>query len=354
MRGLVLAALIAVAQTASPVPPKTLDSPATGQTVAKNPKKDKPPSTQTPTSVGPSAADQQRAGITTKSEDTQQSIRIRELPRVSITKDWSDWGFWAFNGLLVIVGAFQLLVLWRQAKIMKAQAEIMTEHAAHLKGLVIAAEDNAKAASAAAEAASKNADFSKLNAEATSQNAIAAKASADAAKVSADALINSERARLVAEFVPKGARYGNEWHRIESYGPVALSMEEVLAGKHLSYQLKVTNIGRTPAEVFSYKINWGALLEGTPFSPEGLSSSQYQSINEFFGEGESRALHLFNVKDLFERLLGEKEKGAICATIEYGDTVSAPERREHITFVLYYCPDAMSQLQRINTQTKYT
>ena len=353
---MILAALLAIVQAPSPVPRKVPDSASDKRKgVGRSADDNKATTIPAPSVVKPVAPNpEQNANNTPKPKDEGESVRVRELPRVTITKDWSDWGIWAFNGLLVLVGAFQLLVLWRQAKIMKVQAEIMAEHAAHLKGLVTAAEDNAKAASAAAEAASKNADFSKLNAEATSQNAIAAKASADAAKVSADALINSERARLVAEFVPKGARYGNEWHRIEPYGPVALSMEEVLAGKHLSYQLKVTNIGRTPAEVFSYKINWGALLEGTPFSPESLSSSHYQSINEFFGEGDSRALHLFNVKDLFGRLLGEKEKGAVCATIEYGDTVSAPEKREHMTFVLYYCPEATSPLQRINTQTKYS
>src|SRR5207253_2247479 len=190
----------------SPIHSNALDSPtAMIQTVIKNPKNYKAPSTQPLTSVGPSVADQQHVGSTTKSEDTQQAIRVRELPRVSITKDWSDWGIWAFNGLLVLVGGFQLLVLWRQAKIMKAQAEIMAEHAAHLKGLVTAAEDNAKAASAAAEAANKNADFSKLNSEATSQNAIAAKASAEA-------LVNAERAWVTAELVPNCARFGNLWH----------------------------------------------------------------------------------------------------------------------------------------------
>jgi hypothetical protein len=267
MTGLIMAALFAITQTPSPIPPKALDNPtATGQTVTKNPKNDKAPSTQPPTSIGPSAADQQHVGSITKSEDTQQAIRVRELPRVSITKDWSDWGIWAFNGLLVLVGAFQLLVLWRQAKIMKAQAEIMAEHAAHLKGLVSAAEDNARAASAAAEAASKNADFSKLNAEATSQNAVAAKASADA-------LINAERAWVIAELVPLCTKFSDgRWYRRIADNWAQLSDEEIMDGYFRMHTLKFTNIGRTPAHILGYQISYSCLGEGvTTLSGEAIS-----------------------------------------------------------------------------------
>jgi len=252
MTGLILAALFTITQKPSPIPPKALDSPtATGQTVTKNPKNHKAPSTQPPTSIGPSAADQQHVGSPTKSEDTQQAIRVRELPRVSITKDWSDWGIWAFNGLLVLVGVFQLLVLWRQAKIMKAQAEIMAEHAAHLKGLVTAAEDNAKAASAAAEAASKNADFSKLNAEATSQNAIAAKASADAA-------IASERAWVMVD-LDKVPGVG---------GSLMYGTTSDAGGKHHYASVRVrcicSNQGKTPAKIIEKR---AALILVTPENP---------------------------------------------------------------------------------------
>jgi len=179
--------------------------------------------------------------------------------------------------------------------------------------------------------------------------------SADAAKISADALINSERARMVAEFVPMAAKYGNLWHRIEPYGAaVSMSQEEVDAGKHLSYQLKVTNIGRTPAEVFAFHVQWGALNDGKPFSPDTLSNQYQEGVHEFLGQGESRILLLFNVLERFQGVLRDSEKGAVCVTITYGDTVSAQEQREHTTFILYHCPASTSPLERINSQTEYT
>jgi len=304
MVGLILTALFAITQTPSPIHPKALDSPtATGQTVTGKPENNKAPSTQAPTSAGTSVADQQHVGSTTKSEDTQQAIKVRELPRVSITKDWSDWGIWAFNGLLVIVGAFQLLVLWRQAKIMKAQAEIMAEHASHLKGLVTAAEDNAKAASAAAEAASKNADFSKLNAEATSQNAIAAKASADA-------LVNAERAWVIAELVPICANFG-VWCRPVGSSWVALSDEEILNGVHMRHKLKFTNMGRTPAHILRYQITYSCLDKGVTSLSGGIVTRQDSGCIFDHLLGATDSIEVPEVVDvnryMFERIKGIKD-----------------------------------------------
>jgi hypothetical protein len=325
---LILAVLMAVTQTPSPIPPKALDShTATGQTVTNNPKSDKAPSTQPPTSVGTSVADQQHVGSTTKSEDTQQAIRVRELPRVSITKDWSDWGIWAFNGLLVIVGAFQLLVLWRQAKIMKAQAEIMAEHAAHLKGLVTAAEDNAKAASAAAEAASKNADFSKLNAEATSQNAIAAKASADA-------LIASERAWIDGELV---------------------SSRDLGICR---YSLRIRNLGKTPAQIRSYKVSTGPIGEDESFSPDNLPTEKTINLHIFIGSGEVEPLEeRINMDEIF--LASDSicmGKGPYCVVIKYADVVTGtPENRveRETSFVYLYSPFLQS-VERLSVFNRYS
>lgn len=133
---------------------------------------------------------------------------------------------------------------------MKAQAEIMAEHAAHLKGLVTAADNNAKAASAAAEAASKNADFSRLNAEATSQNAIAAKASADAA-------IASERAWVMVDLdkVPGGG--------FLVYGSTVDSGEvHHHTGAHI--RCICSNQGKTPAKILEKR---AALVLVAPDNP---------------------------------------------------------------------------------------
>ncbi len=148
MKCLVLGLLLALAQTPSPVPRK-----APGSAIAQSPKNDKTPSTQSPAAVTPTIDNQQgHPSDMATGRDAQQSLRVRELPPVSIAKDLYDW---AFNALLVIVGIGQFWILWRQAKIMRTQAETMAEHATHLKGLVLAAENNSKAAKAAAEASMK-------------------------------------------------------------------------------------------------------------------------------------------------------------------------------------------------------
>jgi hypothetical protein len=331
-----------IMQAAPPVPRQAANNPAQAATnPQKQAKRNQAPSL--PASAIPDTAPSQKdenSSSEIKTTNDQKPIRVAELPPVSITSGWRDNVGLIFSFILVVVTAIQACFLYRTLKFLRIQSAVMQRQTMHI----------------ARQALSMRRQTTHLRNSVIQarKGARAAKVSADAAKVSADALINSERARIVAEFIQTAVKYGNEWHRIESYGPVAMSHAEVLAGKHLSYQLKITNIGRTPAEVFLYKMNWGALIEGTLFSPEGLSSSRSQSINEFFAEGESRIVHLFNVKELFGPLLSENEKGAICATVEYGDTVSAPENREHMTFVHYHCPDAMSQLQRINTQTKYT
>jgi hypothetical protein len=345
MTGLILAALFAITQTPSPIHPKALDSPtATAQTVTKNPKNDKAPSTQPPTSVGPSSADQQHVGSTTKSEDTEQAIRVRELPRVSITKDWSDWGIWAFNGLLVIVGAFQLLVLWRQAKIMKAQAGIMAEHAAHLKGLVTAAGDNAKAASAAAEAASKNADFSKLNAEATSQNAIAAKASADA-------LVNAERAWVVAELVPICVQFGNLWHRPAGSSWASLTTVEVTKGEHLRHKLKFTNMGRTPAHILRYQIGYSREVEKTDIGLRMVGDVKRPEIefDRLLGGNDSVEVKDIDVaeyiRDSIKEIGDSEATGILSGWVKYQHVFSDTDV-VNVPFVYLYVPSA-EQLRRV-------
>jgi hypothetical protein len=153
MSCVVLGAMLAFIQAPSAVSPKVPDSTtARSHRTTKNLKSDKVPPAQSPTSVGPSTANhQEQPCISQKSEDSQQAVRIRELPPVSILKDWADWGIWVFTGLLVGVGFLQ----WR---VIRTQANLMGVHAEHLQTLAVAASDNAKAASDGAEAAKTNAE----------------------------------------------------------------------------------------------------------------------------------------------------------------------------------------------------
>jgi len=77
----------------------------------------------------------------------------------------------------------------------------------------------------------------------------ATETAANAATKSAEVLINSERAWIIAELIPQAVRTSdNHWCRLVGSGLVSMSTEEVLAGHHLRYKLKLTNMGRTPAQ----------------------------------------------------------------------------------------------------------
>ena len=91
----------------------------------------------------------------------------------------------------------------------------------------------------------------------------------------ADALVNSERAWVVAELIPQAVKYGKDnWCRSVGDGIVGMSMEEVLAGHHLRYKLKFTNMGRTPAQIFGFTIRYTCLAEGVTDLPENAGGNQ--------------------------------------------------------------------------------
>ncbi len=59
-------------------------------------------------------------------ENKEHSIVIRELPPVTINtlKDWADWGYWGFSLGLLIVGGFQVWLVWKTLGAIKRQADI--------------------------------------------------------------------------------------------------------------------------------------------------------------------------------------------------------------------------------------
>jgi hypothetical protein len=110
----------------------------------------------------------------------------------------------------------------------------------------------------------------------------ATETAANAANKSSEALINSERAWVVPELVHMAAKYGGKWHRLESYGPVAMSPEELLVGLHLRYRLKLTNMGRTPAQILGFTLVYTCLGMGVTDLPEsGAGESVLRSYRSF-------------------------------------------------------------------------
>ncbi|HXA78221.1 MAG TPA: hypothetical protein VNV41_13905 [Candidatus Acidoferrales bacterium] len=87
------------------------------------------------------------------------------------------------------------------------------------------------------------------------KSAEATEIAAESAKASADALIASERAWLIAELVPTAIKHGHRWYVPDGNKTGELSDADLSDGNQFKYQLKVTNMGRTPAFVTNYSIS---------------------------------------------------------------------------------------------------
>jgi|GEM_PF-4879594 len=119
----IVAVFLAVAQTASPIPRKAPDHPANASSgVQSNGNTNQNPTNQNPAIPQPIQTVKERYdGPTGAGENKPQPIAIREFPPVSIAKDWADKSYWVFSGLLVLVGGFQVWLLWRTWKAMQKQ-----------------------------------------------------------------------------------------------------------------------------------------------------------------------------------------------------------------------------------------
>jgi hypothetical protein len=116
--------------------------------------------------------------------------------------------------------------------------------------------------------------------KATEQAASAAHKAAVATKIYAEAVINSERAWIVAELKPEALKDKKtlQWRKAED--GQALKVRQIIHGEHLYYSLFVMNIGRTPAQLLSFSVNYTCLPEGvTDLDPQ--ITPDYSMVHEF-------------------------------------------------------------------------
>lgn len=154
--------------------------------------------------------------------DVQKPKRVSELPTEPGARDWMDKASFLVAAFLAIVGA---LGVWAAFKILRAinrQAEIMVRQT--------------------------------------------------------EAMINSERAWVVPELRPH-AYQGKDgsWH---SQNSVPFTTEEALAGQHLLYSLKLTNMGRTPAQILGFEVRYACLPEGITDLPQD-GGAEFAEVREF-------------------------------------------------------------------------
>ena len=135
MKPLLFAVLLSVMQAAPPVPRQTPNS--TNQSTDKRQKK--PSQHQDPIAQMPTPKNLTEKPVGEKattdnpaSPNTQQPIRVTELPTVSVTRDWMDKTSWAFGAILVGVGVVGVCAAYRTLRAIERQARIMRRQTAHI------------------------------------------------------------------------------------------------------------------------------------------------------------------------------------------------------------------------------
>ena len=78
--------------------------------------------------------------------EPSQTVKVTELPPVSVTKDWSDQAYWLFTLFLVAVGALQVFLLWGNLRAIERQAMQMERQTGILEKSVALAEKSADTA----------------------------------------------------------------------------------------------------------------------------------------------------------------------------------------------------------------
>jgi hypothetical protein len=188
------------------------------------------------------------------------------------------------------------------------------------------------------------------------QTAIASKA-ADAALRNAQAVINAELAWIVVELHPLARRdHDGQW--IDENGG-RLTTEDIVAGKHTAYSLRIKNMGRTPAQILSYQFNYTALPEGvTDLKPnkEG-DTSQTSEFIHFLPNGSDPmdilpALKVGIYMRRYETEIAEfKITAVFYGWVKYRHMFSTDECRSDYCFT--YRP-SQKTFWRVGRDTKYT
>jgi len=129
MVALFLAVFLSVMQAAPPVPRQIANnSTSAGSMVQSNTIGDKTPSRSSVTATDTHAAVSDKKSTDGQTNNNaEQSVTISKLPTVTVSspkRDWADWGYWAFNLLLVIVGGLQVVLLWGTLRIYRRQLAV--------------------------------------------------------------------------------------------------------------------------------------------------------------------------------------------------------------------------------------
>jgi hypothetical protein len=126
MKWLLLTVLLTFPQTLFPVPRQAADSSTRTRNNVENQSRNdhKPPASSSSQIISKEQSPPTDThGKEQGDKNAQQSVRITELPTVSVKDNGIDWRLWVFNGLLVVVGLLQVWLLFGTLKVTKTAAD---------------------------------------------------------------------------------------------------------------------------------------------------------------------------------------------------------------------------------------
>lgn len=184
MKVIALAVLLAVMQAGPPVPRKAADpGNRTAQHAKEQPDSNKTPTQQPSPLLKPiSPEPDQTASHSPATDNAPKPIIVREVPPVSVSKDWLDKLYILFTGILIVVGSFGVRAAYKTLKAIETQASVMGEQRQVMLGQLRTMQEQISEMSAQSGILQESVNV--------------ARDAAEASKSSVALTINKERARI--------------------------------------------------------------------------------------------------------------------------------------------------------------
>ena len=257
MNILFLAVLLTIMQATPPVPRQAPDTDTSSRNDVKNDgnTEQQPPAMGPPVSIQEPVSSYQPKtnGGTIQPADKQKSVRISELPTVSVANGWRENLALGFTALLVMAGIVGVCAAVKTLKAIRVQAHEMKQQRRTMRQQLLQMQRQVSEMSAQTDVLERSVAVAQASADAANKGA-------DAAEKSADALVNSERPWVVA--------FIQQRNEIPPIAPIA----------HC-FIFTFKNLGRTPALIVS--IRGGGAITEQPGNDCGLGQEVKYGDEDF-------------------------------------------------------------------------
>jgi hypothetical protein len=286
MKLLFLTLFLAIIQTTPPIQPTPSSNIKKSAATTQKPNSDIPsavPASVDSTTVQPCA----NSCKTDQIENKEQSLKIRELPAVSVSRDWVDRIALFCTLALVIVGTVGVIAAFRTLKGIETQTGHIARQALSMRRQTTHLKNSVKAAQAGVEAALLN----------------------------ARAIIDSER----------------PWIEIELGPPESDPLDENDAGL-FNCSVRIKNHGRTVALIENVHIGINSLNTQFPNEPLNGTTKNFYSL---LGSGQNETVWGFDADSLPDAhsILDGTKRGFLQIIVKYRDVLKGTI--VHETSVVY-------------------